>query len=174
MIGSRVRFSQRFVLRPQSWFFAARVSHDLNPNLSLGAIYTDQEFAQGWNRLGGIDFVDRLSKSWTATGQIVESSTKNTRDGTSNIGYAAGPASYLESGRIGHSFNFDETYQDFSSGLHTRLGFIPTTNNRSERTHLGYLRTLSAIAVKHVDTSCSWAEFRHAGSSRRIASFAEQ
>ena len=57
-----------------------RVSEDLGKGSSLGAIYTDEEFGHGWNRIGGIDFTARFDKHWTAWGQMVESSTMGDED----------------------------------------------------------------------------------------------
>jgi hypothetical protein len=110
-----------------------RVSEDLGKNSSVGAIYTDQELAGSWNRIGGLDFNARLSDKWTLTGQAVESSTKGL-DGS----YAAGPASKLQVVRQGHSLNFQNTYQDFSEGFQTQVGFIQTTAFRQENNHLTY------------------------------------
>ena len=80
-----------------------------------------------------------LNKSWTAIGQMVESSTMSpTNPGTAPT-YSAGPASYLEIQRTGHSFNLDSIFKDYSTGFQTQLGFIPTTNLYSDQTHATYL-----------------------------------
>ena len=100
---------------------------------SIGGIYTDYEFAGSSNRIGGVDFTARFNDKWTAQGQAVESSTKHL-DGS----YAAGPASYLEFTRNGHSFNFDNTYKDYSSGFQSQVGFIQTTDFRNNQTHATY------------------------------------
>lgn len=114
-------------------FAVGRVSQDFGKGSNIGVIYTDYDFAGTWNRIGGLDFTARFNDKWTATGQAVESSTKNL-DGS----YMAGPGSYVEVTRSGHSFNFDNTYKDYSKGFQTQVGFIPTTNYHYEQNHTNY------------------------------------
>ena len=119
-------------------FAVGRVSQDLGKGSSVGLIYTDEEFDGGWNRIGGLDFTARLTNNWTALGQMVESSTKGPDGSGAPPTYAAGPASYLEFQRTGHSFNFDSTNRDYSSGFQSQVGFIETTNIYSNHTHATY------------------------------------
>jgi hypothetical protein len=114
-------------------FAVGRVSQDIGKNSNVGLIYTDEEFAGSWSRIGGADFTAHLGQAWTATGQFVESSTKST-DGS----YSAGPASYLEFNRQGHTFNFDNTYQDFSTGFQSQVGFIQTTDFHNDHNYMEY------------------------------------
>ena len=116
-----------------------RISEDFGKNSSLGLIYTDREFGGGWNRIGGFDFTAYLSKSWTATGQVVQSSTMSPNNPGTPQTYAAGPAGYLEIQRTGHSFNLDSVNKDYSSGFQSQVGFIPTTNLYSDQTHATYI-----------------------------------
>ncbi|MGA3130543.1 MAG: carbohydrate binding family 9 domain-containing protein [Terracidiphilus sp.] len=115
-----------------------RVSQDLGKGSSLGAIYTDEEFGQGWNRIGGIDFTARFDKHWTAWGQMVESSTKGDEDSGSPPSYSAGPANAFQLQRSGHAFNMLENYFDASTGFQTQLGFIQASNFRNNHTHATY------------------------------------
>jgi hypothetical protein len=115
-----------------------RVSRDLGKGSSLGAIYTDYEFGQGWNRIGGVDFTWRMTNKWLALGQMVESSTKGTVDSGTPPTYAAGPASNFQLQHNGHAFNLQSTYQDMSVGFQTQLGFIQTSNFRNGQTHMTY------------------------------------
>ncbi|MGA9060971.1 MAG: DUF5916 domain-containing protein [Terracidiphilus sp.] len=115
-----------------------RVSEDLGKGSSLGAIYTDEEFGQGWNRIGGADFTIRFDKHWTAWGQMVESSTIGDEDSGTPPSYSAGPASALQLQRSGHSFNLNENYVDISTGFQTQLGFIQSANFRNNQTHATY------------------------------------
>ncbi len=112
-------------------FAVGRVSQDLGKGSSVGVIYTDEEFGGGWNRIGGVDVTARATDKWTAFGQMVESSTRGTVDSGTPPTYAAGPASYLELSRNGHSFNLDTNYQDFSTDFRSQVGFISTSNIRS-------------------------------------------
>jgi hypothetical protein len=119
-------------------FAVGRASQDLGKGSSIGLMYTDEEFGQGWNRIGGIDFTARLDDKWTALGQWVESSTQGTVDSGPKPTYSAGPASYFELQRSGHAFNLDSVNNDFSTGFQSQVGFIQTTNIRSDQTHATY------------------------------------
>jgi len=115
-----------------------RVSEDLGKGSSLGLIYTDEEFGQGWNRIGGIDFTARFDKHWTAYGQMVESSTMGDEDSGTPAPYSAGPASAFQLLRSGHAFNLQENYVDISTGFQTQLGFIQSSNFRNNQAHVTY------------------------------------
>jgi hypothetical protein len=115
-----------------------RVSRDLGKGSSIGVIYTDYEFGQGWNRIGGVDFTWRMTNKWTALGQMVESSTKGTVDSGTPPSYAAGPASNFQLQHTGHAFNFQSNFQDMSIGFQTQLGFIQASNFRNDQTHMTY------------------------------------
>jgi len=119
-------------------FAVGRISQDLGKGSSVGVIYTDEELGQGWNRIGGIDFTARMTDKWTAWGQWVESSTKGSADSGTPPSYAAGPASYFELYRAGHAFNLDTFYKDYSTGFQSQVGFIQTTDIRSDQTHMTY------------------------------------
>jgi hypothetical protein len=130
-----------------------RVAQDLGKGSSVGAIYTDEEFGQGWNRIGGIDFTARMNTKITLTGQMVESSTMGTQDSGTPPTYGAGPASYLELHRSGHAFNLDTLYKDFSTDFQTQLGFIQSSNFRNNQTYIGYAwypkhRTIQSYGVE--------------------------
>jgi hypothetical protein len=134
-------------------FAVGRVSQDFGNDLSIGAIYTDEEFGQGWNRIGGVDFTWRATGKWTAQGQMVESSTKGNVDSGSPPTYAAGPASYLALRRSGHAFTFNSTYVDYSAGFQTQVGFIQTADLHNGQSYLGYAwypkrKTIQSIGVE--------------------------
>jgi hypothetical protein len=119
-------------------FAVGRVSQDFGKGSSIGAIYTDEEFGQGWNRIGGVDFTARMNDKWTSDGQLVESSTKGSIDSGTPPTYSAGPASYLDLNRSGHAFNLQSSYNDFSTGFESQLGFIQTSDIRSGHAHATY------------------------------------
>jgi len=119
-------------------FAVGRVSQDLGKGSSIGVIYTDEEFGGGWNRIGGVDFTARMTKHWTAYGQMVESSTRGTVDSGTPPTYSAGPASYLEFQRSGHAFNLDNWFQDFSTNFQSQVGFLQTSDIRSDGAHSTY------------------------------------
>ncbi len=129
-----------------------RVSRDLGKGSSIGVIYTDYEFGQGWNRIGGVDFTWRMNNKWLALGQMVESSTKGIVDSgtppscssgtpldcSTTPTYSAGPASNFQLQHNGHAFNLQSQYQDMSVGFQTLLGFIQARNFRNGQTHMTY------------------------------------
>jgi hypothetical protein len=114
-------------------FAVGRVTQDLGKGSSVGAIYTDLEFAGSWNRIGGLDFTARFNDKWTAQGQAVESSSRST-----NGVYSAGPASQLEFTRQGHAWHFDNTFRDYSTGFGSQVGFIQTTNFYNVQNYQNY------------------------------------
>ena len=114
-------------------YVVGRISQDLGQASSLGVLYSDREFSGTWSRVGGIDFNLRLNDKWTATGQEVVSSTRYA-DGT----YGAGPATYLEINRQGHSFFLDHTYKDYAANFTSQAGFIRVNNIRENENHVGY------------------------------------
>ena len=119
--------------RKHAFFGVARVSQDFGKGSNLGVIYTDEEFAGSWNRIGGIDFTARLNEKWTLQGQALESSTRGL-DGR----YSAGPATKLGFNRQGHAFNLYNNTRDYSTGFQTQVGFLRTTNIYDNHTHLSY------------------------------------
>jgi len=123
-------------------FAVGRVAQDFGKNFTLGAMYTDEEFGGGWNRIGGFDFTWRATPKWTIVGQSVESSTKGSNPNSAavvfNPGYSAGPASYFEVDRSGHAFSMQDQYNDFSTGFVSSVGFIQTADIRSDHIHATY------------------------------------
>jgi hypothetical protein len=119
-------------------FAVGRISRDFGEGSSIGAIYTDREFGQGWNRAGGVDFTARFKTSWMAQGQWVLSSTQGTQDSGSPPSYAAGPASDITLRRTGRKFGMNAGFTDYSSGFQSQTGFIPTANIRSGGIHATY------------------------------------
>jgi hypothetical protein len=112
-----------------------RVSHDLGTGSNVGVIYTDREFGDGWNRVGGADFTARMNEHWTAKGQLLASSTMGDKDSGTPPVYSAGPAGLVQISRSGHSFNLFSNYADISTGFQTQLGFIQSSNIRRNFLH---------------------------------------
>jgi hypothetical protein len=112
-----------------------RISEDLGKGSKVGLVYTDKEFGNGWNRVGGADYTLRFNDHWSSQGQMLLSSTMGDQD---SPGYSAGPAEYLYLSRSGHAFNFNSGYTDISSGFATQTGYIQTSNIRSDSSYLGY------------------------------------
>ena len=126
------------LFRDRAFFGVGRISEDIGKGSSIGMMYTDREFGSGWNRIGGGDFTARLGKHWTSSGQMVESSTRGDRDSGPPPTYSAGPASDFSINRSGHGFNLYSEYQDISPGYKTDVGFVTTSNIRSDSLHSEY------------------------------------
>jgi len=123
-------------------FVVGRVAQDFGKNFTLGAMYTDEEFGKGFNRIGGIDFTWRATSKWTILGQTVESATKQSNPlslaTVFPAGYSAGPASDLQISRSGHAFSLFDEYQDFATGFTSQVGFYQTADIRSDHLHATY------------------------------------
>lgn len=145
-------------------FAAGRVSHNLGEGSSVGAIYTDEEFGGSWNRIGGFDFTARLDEHWSAEGQAIVSSTRGLALQHSAPSYAAGPGFKLKLERSGHSFALQNAFRDYSRGLRTQVGFIPTTDvySDSNNTRNQWYLTHSIVQSYGVETENRIA-FDHAG-----------
>ncbi len=115
-----------------------RVSQDFGVGSNMGLMYTDREFGDGWNRIGGADFTARMNGHWTAKGQIAASSTMGDLDSDTPPVYSAGPAGVFQISRFGHSFNLFDSFGDFSKGFQTQLGFIRSSNIRSNHLNASY------------------------------------
>jgi hypothetical protein len=68
----------------------------------------------------------------------VESSTKGTVDSGMPASYSAGPTWNLMAVRSGHAFNFNSSFQDFSTGFKTQLGFIQSSDFRDDQSYTNY------------------------------------
>ncbi len=123
-------------------FGVGRVAQDFGKNLTIGAMYTDEEFGQGWNRVGGLDFTWRATQAWTVSAQTAESSTHGSRaDSEATIfpsGYSAGPGTDVQINRNGHAFNMQDEYMDYSAGFVTTVGFFQAPNFRQNFYHMNY------------------------------------
>ena len=126
------------LFQDRAFFAVGRVSQDIGKSSSIGAMYTDREFGSGWNRIGGADFTARLDQHWILGGQALESSTRGDRDSGPPQTYSAGPASDLSVNRNGRAFNFYTEFQDISPGYKTDVGFLTTSNIRSDSFHSTY------------------------------------
>lgn len=113
-----------------------RISQDLGTGSNIGAIYTDREFADGWNRIGAVDFTARMNEHWTAKGQLAASSTMGDADSGTPPTYSAGPAGVFQLSRNGHSFNMFDSFADLSKGFQSQLGFIQSSNIRRNYFHV--------------------------------------
>ncbi len=114
-------------------FAIARVSRDILDQSTIGAIFTDREFAGGYNRVGGIDANIKLDQNWRIQGAAVTSSTLNV-DGT----HSAGPGYKVDLERSGRKFNLQSLYLDYSPGFVTETGFVNRVDVRQQNVNASY------------------------------------
>jgi len=115
-------------------FTIARVSRDILEQSTIGAIYTDREFAGGYNRIGGIDGNFKLNSNWRLQGQAVMSGTIDPIGGLNQggLGYK------LDLERSGRQFNWQSQYFDYSPGFQTLTGFVNRVDLRQEQVKASY------------------------------------
>ena len=149
-------------------FFVGRVMQDIGHNSNVGVMYTDEEFASGFNRIGGADFNLRLNDKWTLMGQAAQSATHESRNDSAAhefpAGYHAGPASFVQIQRNARAFNFEDDYTDVSTGFLTTSGFLQTSNIRNDHAHANYqwFPKHSVVQSFGLETNQQFA-FDHAG-----------
>ncbi len=113
----------------------ARVSRDILDQSTVGAIYTDREFAGGFNRVGGIDANLKLDSHWRLQGQAAMSSTRDVIAGTpqlDGLGYK------LDLERTGRQLNLQSMYVDYSPNFETQTGFVNRVDLREQITKASY------------------------------------
>jgi hypothetical protein len=113
----------------------ARVSRDVLDQSTVGAIFTDKEFAGGFNRVGGIDANLKLDSHWRLQGQALASSTHDVIAGTpqlDGLGYK------LNLERIGHRLNLQSQYIDYSPNFETQTGFVNRVDLREQMLKASY------------------------------------
>jgi hypothetical protein len=96
-----------------------RLQRDIFKQSTVGAMYTDREFAGGFNRVGALDTRLKLTKNWVTALQAVASSTDMV-DGTR----LAGPAYKVNLRHTGYQFFYNLDYDDRSPGFFTEAGFL--------------------------------------------------
>jgi hypothetical protein len=116
-------------------FTIARVSRDILEQSTIGAIYTDREFAGGYNRVGGIDANLKLDPQWRLQGQAVTSSTYDVIAGTPHVD---GLGYKLNLERAGRKLNLQSQYQDYSPNFETQTGFVNRVDLRMEQLKASY------------------------------------
>ncbi len=136
-------------------FGILRVSRDVGRQSSLGLIYTDREFENVYNRIGGVDGRFKLGQNWVALFQAVTSWTRcfplgdfgsrapgvrQRIDGCfeGDEGKLSGPAYNAQITRSGRQFNYNLEYNDFSRGFRTAPGFLLRPDIRRVGQQVGY------------------------------------
>jgi len=159
-------------------FGVLRVTRDIFQQSSIGLLFTDREFAGGYNRVSSLDTTVRWARNWQATVQGAISSTQ----------FASGPAldGHLFTTSIhrrGRQFFTDAWFNDIASGFRTQAGFVPRTDLRELGHFTGYNfrpenkfliswgpDLASSVTYDHQGTRLEWRastslEFEFAGST---------
>jgi len=114
-------------------FTIARVRRDILNQSNVGVIFTNRQFGDSYNRVGGVDGRIKLNQNWVSGFQAVTSSTK-TPDGQ----YLAGPAYQAYLYRSGRQFNYELNYEDYSPNFRTETGFVQRTDVRNVEQEASY------------------------------------
>jgi len=106
-----------------------RFSHDFGSRYTIGALATDREGDDYFNRLFGFDADLRLGERDRVIAQVLGSSTRYPDSLAEEFGQAEGPFSdvmwllhYVHSTR---NYRYFADYQDYGSGFRADLGYIP-------------------------------------------------
>ncbi len=102
-----------------------RVERGFGSQSHIGALVTNYDFGNSYNRVGAIDTRIELTKHWMLKGQATSSVTRY-RDGS----YGAGPAYNVSIDNSGQHFNFSSGFADRSPGFKAELGYIPRVDIR--------------------------------------------
>lgn len=143
-------------------FTIARVSHDILDQSSIGAIFTDREFAGGYNRVGGIDTNLKLNQNWRVQAQAVTSSTTDAIAGT----HSGGPGYKVDLERAGRQFNLQSIYLDYSPGFVTDTGFVNRVDIREQTLNATYyFRPERKFLISYGPTLQSFNIWDHRGTA---------
>lgn len=115
-------------------FTIARASRDIFGQSTIGVLFTDREFAGGYNRVGALDANLKLNPNWRLQGQAATTSTVDTIAGT----HTRGPGYDVDLQRSGRQFNLHTVYTDFSPGFETQTGFVNRVDLRQQSVDTSY------------------------------------
>jgi hypothetical protein len=129
----------------RAYFTIGRVSHDLGQHSSVGAMFTDREFLNDFNRVGGIDGLFHINKNWNATYRGYMSST---REGSL---YQFGQHHEAVLIGTGLRFVFNLQYLDITPNFVTETGFVPRVDQRAinQYGHFYWRPAKNKLLVQH-------------------------
>lgn len=144
-------------------FTIARVNRDILNQSTIGALYTDREFAGGYNRVGAIDANLRLDSNWRLQGQAATSSTFDVIAGTPRVD---GLGYKLDLEHTGRKFNLQSQYIDYSPNFETQAGFVNRVDLREEHLQTSYyLRPEGKFLISYGPTLQQFVIWDHSGTA---------
>ena len=114
-------------------FFVSRIARDIGPFSSAGILYTDREYLNSFNRLGGIDYRYRFHKQWTLTGQAVTSATRNLDNSTQSGNSYKQVVNFS-----GENLTFSAAFNDTAKGFLDSAGFFRRPDDRETHSYTTY------------------------------------
>lgn len=110
----------------KAYFGVVRINRDVLKQSTVGVLFTDREYGDSFNRVGGADYRLKFDDHWTSSAQAVVSSTRYT-DGT----YSGGPSVTANLQRSGRKFSSGTSFNDTGSGFYTESGFYRRPDYRT-------------------------------------------
>lgn len=110
----------------RAYFAIGRVTHDIGEHSSVGMMFTDREYVNDKNRVGGFDGDWYINKNWSATYRGYVSSTQNSTSGN-RFGQ------FHEAVLLGNGLRFAWSlqYLDITPGFIEEAGYIPRVDQRT-------------------------------------------
>ena len=115
-------------------FFIGRVRYDMYAESYIGAIVTDREFMDAYNRVGGIDGRFRLGQTNHLNFRLVQSSTRG-EDGTE----LSGPTFNTLFQHRGRNLDYSAWYFSVDPDFRSEAGFVRRTDTRDTAANVSYL-----------------------------------
>ena len=114
--------------------FVGRVRYDLYSESSVGAIYTDRQFLDSYNRVAGIDANFRMGNTHSF-GIRAAGSEDRDLDGGETAGHLIN-ANFRKAGR---NLSYNLAWYDLSPDFNTEVGFLARTDQRWGFSNVSYL-----------------------------------
>ena len=113
--------------------FVGRVRYDMYPQSYIGAIVTDREFMDAYNRVGGVDGRFRLGRTNSLSFMAVASDSQG-EDGDES----SGPYYNLGFRHSGRNLNYNIFHHAVDPGFRAEAGFVRRTDIRQTTGNVSY------------------------------------
>ena len=115
-----------------------RVNRDLKNQSTIGLIYTQRDFKDYFNRVGGADGRLKFGENWTMSFQGVASMSRFEDEDTGLPVKETGPAYNFRLGHSGRQVDYSIRYEDVAPGFDTDTGFVRRRGIRVYNQSFGY------------------------------------